>query len=116
MFLSSSLSPSLLGLSRLCALSIGRTFCSNLSARRELFPPYRPPFSTPHLPGATSHRRCLHGKGPIKALPVPDGKFDILFFGGDEFSCRTLQKLEQAKGQHGFHDSTPHSEMPLTPI
>ncbi|KIM32357.1 hypothetical protein M408DRAFT_62871 [Serendipita vermifera MAFF 305830] len=42
-------------------------------------------------------RRQLHGKPPIKALPVPGDKFDILFFGGDEFSCQTLRKLEQAK-------------------
>lgn len=48
--------------------------------------------------GLLVRRQQLHTRSSIKALPVPDGKFDILFFGGDEFSCRTLQKLEQAKG------------------
>ncbi|PVG03025.1 Formyltransferase [Serendipita vermifera] len=41
--------------------------------------------------------RYIHPRGPTKPLPVPNGKFDVIFFGGDVFSCLTLQKLEQAK-------------------
>lgn len=43
-------------------------------------------------------RRYIHPYGPMKALPVPEGKFDILFFGGDSFSCHTLRTLYEAKG------------------
>ncbi|CAG7854009.1 SubName: Full=Uncharacterized protein {ECO:0000313/EMBL:CCA73266.1} [Serendipita indica DSM 11827] len=42
-------------------------------------------------------RRYIHPRGPTKSLLVPDGKFDILFFGGDEFSCRTLEKIYEAR-------------------
>ena len=44
-------------------------------------------------------QRYIHPRGPTKSLLVPDGQFDILFFGGDEFSCRTLEKLYEAKGE-----------------
>ncbi|KAG8833409.1 Methionyl-tRNA formyltransferase [Serendipita sp. 399] len=44
-----------------------------------------------------SSPRFIHPRGPIKPLPVPDGAFDILFFGGDEFSCQTLRNLHAAK-------------------
>jgi hypothetical protein len=40
--------------------------------------------------------RSIHPNGPIKQFPVPKGKFDILFWGRDEFSCIALQRLYEA--------------------
>lgn len=40
--------------------------------------------------------RSIHPNGPITQLPVPKGKFDILFWGRDEFSCIALQRLYEA--------------------
>ena len=50
-----------------------------------------------------SNYRYIHPRGPTKPLPVPGGKFHVLFFGGDEFSCYTLRKLHEAKGKHLFY-------------
>ena len=40
--------------------------------------------------------RSIHPNGPIKQFPVPKCKFDILFWGRDEFSCIALQRLYEA--------------------
>ena len=40
--------------------------------------------------------RSIHPNGPITQFPLPKGKFDILFWGRDEFSCIALQQLYQA--------------------
>jgi hypothetical protein len=40
--------------------------------------------------------RSIYPNGPIKQFPVPKGKFDILFWGRDEFSCIALQRLYEA--------------------
>ena len=45
--------------------------------------------------------RSIHPNGPIKQFPVPKGKFDILFWGRDEFSCIALQRLYEASERAG---------------
>jgi hypothetical protein len=63
---------------------------------------YRKPSSIDsfvRLPGVVLGARYIHPRGPTKPLPVPNGKFDIVFFGGDQFSCLTLKKLEEARGK-----------------
>ena len=40
--------------------------------------------------------RSIHPHGPIKQFPLPEAKFDILFWGRDQFSCIALQRLYEA--------------------
>ena len=49
---------------------------------------------TPQL--GTLGARSIHPNGPINQFPVPQRKFDILFWGRDEFSCIALQRLYEA--------------------
>ena len=49
---------------------------------------------TPQL--GTLGARSIHPNGPINQFPVPKRKFDILFWGRDEFSCIALQRLYDA--------------------
>ena len=52
-------------------------------------------------------RKLVHGAGDnlprrgLTSLP-PDGRFDILFLGRDEFSCSVLRQLHAVKGMACF--------------
>ena len=59
--------------------------------------------------------RSIHPNGPIKPFPVPTGKFDILFWGRDEFSCTALQRLYEASERvtrmASSHKMTSHFQL-----
>lgn len=52
----------------------------------------------PTLARTTKPEHHIQILEPFNAAPVPDQIFDVLFIGGDAFSCVTLRKLHEAKG------------------
>lgn len=69
-----------------CARLLQTANSRNISVQRAQF---KQPFN---LCG----RRYLHPFGPIAPLGVPTGKFDIVFWGRDGFSCDVFRELQKS--------------------